>query len=94
MNETKDILIPDLINYVVGLQPGTKEYDQALKQLYTLTQIDKELREQKEPPLIVRVLSNSAVVTAGANLVIAVLMLNFERADIITSAVKNRIGSR
>jgi len=92
MNE--DNLIPDAINHLASQQPGTKEYDTALKSYNTLVSIEKTIKELEGPSGLQKVLNNGPLLGLVGNLAIAVMMLNFERLDIITSSVRSMIRSK
>jgi hypothetical protein len=91
MDEEK--LIPDLINHLAQQPLGSKEYDSALKQLRELVHIQKELND-KPPSKVKQLLENSALIGVLGNFAIALLMLNYEKTDIITSSVRSMIRSK
>lgn len=93
MND-EDRLIPDAINHLAAQTPGTKEYEEALKAYNTLIMIEKTLKELEDPSRIQSILGNGPLLGLFGNLAIAVLMLNFERLDIITSSVRSMIRSK
>lgn len=93
MND-EDNIIPDAINHLARQEPGTKEYEQALKSYNTLIMIEKTKKEIQDPSRLQSVLDNSALVGVFGNLAVAMLMLNFERLDIITSSVRSMIRSK
>lgn len=92
MNE--ETFIPDAINYLAAQQPGTEEYEGALKALNTLVSIEKTMLEIEGPTGIHRVLSNAPLLGLIGNVAVSLLMLNFERLDIITSSVRSMIRSK
>lgn len=92
MNEENDITV-DLINYLAKQKPGTNEYDKALEQLKNLTHIQKEMKELN-PSKLGQFFSNPALVGIVGNFAIALLMLNYEKTDIITSSVRSMIRSK
>ena len=75
--------------YLSELNPGTGEYDKALEELNTLVHIQATGPEHL--PWYEKLLKNSALVTGVIGLVGMGMMLNFERAEIITSKAFNHI---
>lgn len=92
MNEEPDIY--PLVKKLSEAKPGTDEYDKLLKQLNQLVYIRKELRNLEKPSRVKELLNNSALIGVAGNLLVALLMLNFEKADIITSSVRSLIRSK
>ena len=94
MNFDEETFIPDAINHLAAQQPGTKEYDNALKAYNTLITIEKTIKELEGPSRLQSVLTNAPLHGLVGNVAVSLLMLNFERLDIITSSVRSMIRSK
>ena len=92
MTEEHDLDAITLIIHLNNQTPGTDKYDQALEELKNLTYIQKERASLKSPSKLGQFLNNPALIGGVVNLGISLLMLNFERTGVITSAVRQRIG--
>lgn len=93
MNEERTF-VPEAINHLASQEPGTKEYENALTALNTLVGIEKTIKELEGPTGIHKLLANGPLLGLVGNLVVSLLMLNFERMGIITSSVRSMIRSK
>ena len=93
MNEERTF-IPEAINHLAKQEPGTKEYENALAAYNTLVSIEKTIIELEGPSGIHKLLSNGPLLGLVGNLAVSLLMLNFERMDVITSSVRSMIRSK
>ena len=72
------------------LEPGSDEYQKVLDQINTFVHIDERLHPQ-EPSRLDKILANPALLGLFGNLTLGVLILNYEKLDIITSRAFNLI---
>jgi len=93
MNEERTF-IPEAINHLAKQEHGTKEYESAVTALNTLVNIEKTIKELDGPTGVHKLLSNGPLLGLVGNIAVSLLMLNFERAGIITSSVRSMIRSK
>jgi hypothetical protein len=84
-------IIPDAINYLASQRPGTREYKDALEAYNTLIKIEAMKKELEPPSRLTRIEGNAPVVNGIVTLIVSVVMLQFEKTDIITSSVRSFI---
>jgi len=94
MKDEEIDLVPRLMNHLVSLEPGSKEFDTVLEQLNTLIHIEKALKENEKPSWLTTVFNNGPLLGLVGNWGLMFGMLYFERTDIITSAVRGLIRSK
>ena len=78
--------------YLDTLDPKTDEYAQVLRRFETFVRLRLDLAVNNlkpKPSALERVLTNSALVGVLGNLMITLLILNYERAEIVTSRAFN-----
>lgn len=75
-----DKAIAEAYSYLAGSTPDTKEHAQTVKQIAALEKI-KKLSEKKSKITF----SPDAMLTAGASLLGILLILNYERANVVAS---------
>lgn len=74
-----DEVIEDIISRMKDLEPESKEYASATDQLVKMIKIQEEVTTPEDR------ISLDTMVTVGAQLLGILLVLNFERANVITS---------
>lgn len=89
----EDIII-GAINHLAAQTNGTPEYKDALEAYDRLIAIEKTKKELIEPSWIAKLVENAPIVNGIVTITVTVVMLQFEKTDIITSAVKSFIRSR
>ena len=72
---------------LTGLDPGTKEYDMTLKSLSNLVDVDLKIGTAlaDNPKGLDKVLNNGALLGLIGNVVLGVMIMNHERANVITT---------
>lgn len=89
----EDIII-GAINHLAAQKNGTDEYKDALVAYEKLILIEKAKKELIEPSWLGKLVENAPIVNGVVTITVTVIMLQFEKTDIITSAVKSFIRSR
>jgi hypothetical protein len=78
-----------LKDHLESLDPGTDEFDRTLDQLNKLVHIMMQVQRQPAESKLDKFLSNPALINGVFSLGIALLVLNYERLEIITSRAFN-----
>jgi hypothetical protein len=71
-----------------SLEPSSKEYEQVLGRLETFVRLRLDLvvnNLKPTPSVVERILANPALVGVLGNLALTLLILNYERTEVITS---------
>ncbi len=76
-----------LQKHLEKLEPGTDEYSKTLKQFNDLVYIVKQFPLHAAESRLDKFMNNSALIGLVGNLAITLLILNYERAEIVTSRV-------
>lgn len=83
-----------LINHLSALTIGTDEYDKVLEELKKFGEIEMQIKALRPESRLDKILNNAPLVGSAATIFISVLMLNFEKTDVITSSVGRLVRSR
>lgn len=80
-------------------KPGTDEYDRLVKEINQLTHIENTILERAEfenwkVSRLDKLLKNAPLIGAVSTGVVAVLTLNYERLDVVTSRAYGLIRSK
>jgi len=90
----EDDIIIGAINHLASQKSGTPAYKDALEAYDKLIAIEKTKKELIDPSWFTKLIENAPVVNGAVTIIVTVVMLQFEKTDIITSAVKSFIRSR
>ncbi len=86
MEDFFDTEIERLLVELKSAKPGNDEYKEILEQVNNLIHIDDKLHEKEvKESRLDKVLANPALLGLIGNLSLALLILNFERANIVTT---------
>lgn len=86
MEDFFDTELERLLVELRSAKAGTDEYKEVLEQINSLVHIDDKLHEKEViESRLDKVLSNPALLGLIGNLSLALLILNFERANIVTT---------
>ena len=92
MEDFFDKELSRLLVELKSAKPGSDGYKEVLEQVNNLVHIDDKLTERKvDESILDRVLANPALLGLIGNLTLALLILNFERAGILTSRAASLI---